>query len=304
LQNFILIISLLIVGMLLKRSGKFPDNTAQTLNLFVIYVSYPALVLLKTPELKLSLDLLAAAIMPWIVLIISAICVWALSKIFDWNRQITGALLLIVPLGNTSFLGFPMVQAFYGPQAVGYALMYDQLGSFLALAIYGSSVLAIYANDGEQATLGSVVKSIITFPPFISLIIALALHGVQLPGLYFSIIDPIAMTLIPVVMVAVGFQLSLKVEINHIQPFVLGLGVKMIVAPATALIIFLALGLNTEIYKVTVFEAAMPPMISAGALAIMANLSPRLTAAMIAYGIFLSFVTLPLFYYAINWLLG
>jgi len=37
----------------------------------------------------------------------------------------------------------------------------------------------------------------------------------------------------------------------------------------------------------------MPPMISAGAMAIMAGLSPKLTAALVGLGIFLSFITLP-----------
>ncbi|MDK2921416.1 MAG: malate permease [Desulfonauticus sp.] len=48
--------------------------------------------------------------------------------------------------------------------------------------------------------------------------------------------------------------------------------------------------------QVSIFEAAMPPMVSAGALAIIAGLAPELVSALIAVGIFLSFITLPLFY--------
>jgi predicted permease len=193
-----------------------------------------------------------------------------------------------------------MVQVFYGEAAVPYALMYDQLGSFLALAIYGSIVLAFYAQTPKTITTKSVLYKIIIFPPFISLIIALILNKVQLPQIYFDLLRPLAATLVPAVMVAVGLQLNLKIEADKIKPFVIGLSIKMLIAPALTLIGLFLLGLKGDIYNVAVFESAMPPMISAGALAIIANLSPRFTAAMLAYGILLAFVTLPVWYYVIN----
>ena len=46
--------------------------------------------------------------------------------------------------------------------------------------------------------------------------------------------------------------------------------------------------------RVTVLEAAMPSMVTAGALAIAHGLAPRLAAAMVGYGLLLSLATLPL----------
>ncbi|MBL4772196.1 MAG: AEC family transporter [Alcanivoracaceae bacterium] len=300
MENFLLTISLLAIGMLLKRIPVFPENTSHTLNLFVIYVSLPALVLLKVPELKFSQDLLVTAIIPWLMLVFSAVLIIIASRFFNWSKDVLAALLLIVPLGNTSFLGIPMVQSFFGEHAVPYALMYDQLGSFLALAVYGSFILAIFGQKNKKLTVQSVFKKISTFPPFISLVIALLLCFIDLPPSYFNFFEPLASTLVPVVMIAVGFQLSLKLSLHQLNPFIVGLSIKMIIAPVFVLLIFFMLGFNGLIYKVTVFEAAMPPMISAGALAIMANFSPKLTSAMIAYGIIFSFVTLPAFYYILN----
>ncbi|MBL4658940.1 MAG: AEC family transporter [Alcanivoracaceae bacterium] len=300
MENFILTISLLAIGMLLKRVQIFPKNTSQTLNLFVIYVSLPALVLMKVPELKFSQEVLIVAIVPWILLIFSAGIIIIAAKIFNWSRDILAALLLIVPLGNTSFLGIPMVQSFFGEQAVPYALIYDQLGSFLALAVYGSLILALFSQEKNKVTIKSVLMKIITFPPFISLIFALMFSYITLPQSYFDFLSPLAATLVPVVMIAVGFQLNLKLESGQLQPFIIGLSVKMLIAPALIFLLFLLFGLDGMIYRVTVFEAAMPPMISAGALAIMVNLAPKLTAAMIAYGIVFSFVTLPILFYILN----
>ena len=296
MENFIFTISFLLIGMGLRRFPQFPDNTAQVLNLFVIYVSLPALILLKVPELTFSRELLIPAFMPWVMLAVSAALIVILSKIFHWNNETLGALLLLVPLGNTSFLGIPMVRAFFGEEGIPYAVLYDQLGSFLALATYGSAVLAIYGQGDDRPTLNSVIKRILSFPPFICLLAALALRSVSMPEPFMLLLKTLAATLVPVVMIAVGFQLTLRLSAEVLKPMATGLLVKLVVAPCLALLLCRLLGLNTMAARVSVFEAGMPPMVSAGAMAIMAGLSPKLTAALVGFGIFLSFATLPILF--------
>ena len=114
IENFIIIITFLLLGMALKRIPAFSDETGNVLNLIVIYISLPALILLKIPELIFSKELLVPAIMPWGMLIFSAALVLILSKSLKWDLATTGCLLLLVPLGNTSFLGIPMTRAFFG----------------------------------------------------------------------------------------------------------------------------------------------------------------------------------------------
>ena len=134
MENFVITITFLLIGMTVKRIPVFPDETGNVLNLFVIYISLPALVLLKIPELVFSKNLLVPAFMPWVMLLFSCALILILSRLLKWARATTGCLLLLIPLGNTSFLGIPMVKAFFGDNAIPYALLYDQLGSFLALA--------------------------------------------------------------------------------------------------------------------------------------------------------------------------
>lgn len=164
MENFIVTITFLLIGMLIKRLPNFPDDTGTALNLFVIYISLPALVLLKIPELTFSRELLVPAIMPWIMLLLSSALVLLLSKTLRWGRPTTGCLLLIIPLGNTSFLGIPMVQAFFGEGAVPYALVYDQLGTFLGLATYGSLILALYGTEESKPSIQSTIKKLLPFP--------------------------------------------------------------------------------------------------------------------------------------------
>lgn len=296
MENFLITISLLLLGMVLKRLPSFPAETGNVLNMFVIYISLPALVLLKIPELVFSRSILTPALLPWGMLFFSALLIGLLARLAHWDRGTTGCLLLLIPLGNTSFLGIPMVQAFFGAQAIPYALIYDQLGSFLALATYGSLILALYGGAAVQPNIMEVVKKVIFFPPFMALLLALLWRPFSYPAAMMAILRILAATLVPVVMIAVGFQLSLRLPRKVMVPLGVGLTIKLLIAPFTALLVIRLLGLSGEASQVAIFEAGMPPMVSAGALAILANLSPHLTAALVGVGIVLSFATLPLLY--------
>lgn len=293
MENFILMAGLLILGKGLSMLKAFPRDTAHVLNLFVIYVSLPALILTKVPGLNFTPDVLVPVLMPWVMIFFSAGLVLTASRILHWPREITGALLLVACLGNTSFLGIPMVESFFGSKGVAYALIYDQLGSFLGLATYGAMVLAFYSK-GESPTFTSIAKRIFTFPPFLALLTALIVKVAQ-PDITViaGILEKLAATLVPVVMIAVGFQLKLRLPAKTMTPLFLGLLIKMVAAPGLGLLIYHTIGSGSLASKVSIFEAGMPPMITAGAVAIAAGLAPELTAAMLGLGIILSFCTLP-----------
>ncbi|MBF0380343.1 MAG: AEC family transporter [Magnetococcales bacterium] len=298
MENFILIILLLFSGVALRRLNIFHESAALSFNQYVIYLSLPALILIQVPKLTFSTALLTPIIMPWFMMAVSVAVVLMLSRLFAWNRSITGGLLLVVPLGNTSFLGIPMIDALFGADFIPYGVLYDQLGSFPGLTIYGAIVLAVYSGNGEVST-KAIIHKIISFPPFISLLIAaIIIHqGWILPAMATSILERLADTLVPVVMVAVGLQLKFRLEKEYIKPLVAGLSLKLFFAPLLALMVCSLLGLDSDPARIAVFEAAMPSMITAGALAIAAGLAPDLMAAMVGMGLMTSYVTLPLWSY-------
>lgn len=296
MDNFIITVAFLLIGITIKRLPAFSKETGTVLNLFVIYISLPALVLLKVPELIFSRHLLAPALMPWGMLLSSAVVVLFLSKVFGWDKGTTGCLLLLIPLGNTSFIGIPMVKVFFGDKAIPYAVLYDQLGSFLALATYGSLVLALYGLGNTKPSVTDVVKKIVTFPPFIALLLAFFLRFFSYPDVTQNILEMLAATLVPLVMIAVGFQLQLRLNREVVGQLTVGLLIKLIAAPILALVFCRLAGLEGYAVNVSIFEAGMPPMISAGALAIIADLNPQLTAALVGIGLLVSFATLPALY--------
>ncbi|OIM97980.1 hypothetical protein BFR57_09650 [Idiomarina sp. MD25a] len=308
MTNLIVLAIYLLIGVVIKRAGKFPDNTAQVLNLYVIYAALPGVIFTKIPDLHFSSDLIIPIITPWLLLAMSAVMVLLLSRWFNWSREVTGALLICVPLGNTSFFGFPMIEAFYGSDAIVYGLLYDQFGSFFGLAIYSTIIIALYrplaaGESAERPRIMDIIKKIVLFPPFIALIIALIIKDMAYPEVFSVLTESLAVTLVPVIMVAVGFQLKFRLPKGSKTPLTVGLLLKLLVMPAVTLLVLASTtGIESTLVQVTIFEAAMPPMITAGAVAIMAGLAPILSAAMVGYGILLAFVTLPFLHQLLQWL--
>jgi len=300
MENVLPFLILLAAGQIMRRIPVFPEGTAQSLNLYVIYIALPALILIQVPKLSLSENLLVPVLMPWLVVLFSGVLVWILCRLLRWSRDITGALLLMVPLGNTAFLGIPMVELFYGSSGVTYAILYDQFGSFLALSTYGTLILAFYGGGGDRPTWSMIAGKIIFFPPFIALVVALTLRSVILPPWLYAMLEMTAGSLVPVVMVAIGFQLRLTMPSSEWLPLLLGMTLRLVVTPLVFIMACMLFGLTGLGVQVSLFETAMPPMVAAGALASIAGLKPRLTSAMVGYGILASFFTLPLMYKLIS----
>jgi len=295
MENFILIFLTIFIGYFLNRLSIFPQDSAITLNKFVIFISLPAMIFLQIPKLTLSFDIVIPIVISWCVILLSAITIFFLSKLMNFSKEITGALLLVGVLTNSSFLGIPIIEAFYGGDALPYVMVYDQLGTFLALATYGTFIASYYSAK-TQITFSMIVYKIITFPPFIALILSLFFIGVEFPTPIKSVLSSLAATIVPVALVAVGLQLQFKLPKNDLKPFGIALTTKLIFAPIIAIIICTIFSWNNLASQVSILEAAMAPMITAGAMASMAGLAPRLSSAIVGYGAIISFLTTYIFY--------
>jgi predicted permease len=243
-----------------------------------------------------SAEMLTVAILPWLMLLFSAGLVLGAARFGHWSRATTGVLLLVVPLGNTSFMGVPMIQAFFGAAGLPYLIVYDQIGTMLIFASYGSLILALYGRDGA-ADLSAIARRALLFPPTIALLLGLALRAWPYPAPLTQVLEAIAATLTPLVMTAIGFQMTLRLRPTTLLPLGTGLTIKLLLAPLCALLLFRLLGLEGLAADVAILEAGMPPMVTASALAVAAGMNAELAVALAGLGIVAAFATLPLLYW-------
>ena len=295
---FALILSMLALGLLFQRLRLFPDNAAEVLNKVVLYVCLPASVLIYAPRLELGPQVLAVAAVPWLLLVATVLLVTGVTRALKLRPDEHAVLLLCVALGNTSFLGYPLVRALLGEDALPYAVIYDQFGAFLILSTFGLYVLARYGGDAKP-TAAMIGRRIVTFPPFLALVVGLTVMPEAPPAWIAGGLQRLADALLPLVVLAIGLSLKLALPRDELKPLAAGLVLKLMVMPLLALGIARAFGTTGVMHDAVVLESAMPPMITAAALAISHRLAPGLAAAMVGYGILLSLATLP----AWTWLL-
>lgn len=299
MANLILILFCFLAGIILRKTKILPETTPAVLNTFIIYISLPAMVLLHIRKLQFTSLLVIPALMPWAVFFVAAAVFFSLGKIFHWGKPVTGAIILAAGLGNTSFLGIPMIQAYYGNEGVPIGLLIDQAGSFLALSTIGLVCAAVFS--GTRTTIKIVSRKIFTFPPLIAMILALLLIPVYMPPAVEALLQMLSATLAPLALVSVGYRWHLGKVILFKKELILGLGYKMIVAPVLTALILAGIGIPRDLlFNVTVFEAAMPPMITAAIVAAEYNLEPDLAAALVGTGIPISFVFLAIAHYLLQ----
>ncbi len=291
MTNIILLAICLLAGIVLRKTGRFPATTPAALNGFIIHISLPALTILHIHNLAMDSSLLLTAGMAWLLFGTAWVIFGFAGKFFKLDRGTTGALILVAGLGNTSFVGLPMIEAYFSKEYLGVGIIADQLGSFMVLSTLGILVASLYSSG--EATPRQMVLKVLLFPPFQALILALLLRPVPFPEWSVQILQKLGSTLTPLALVSVGFQLQFFGIRQELKPLAAGLTYKLLFGPALIFLLYSSmLGASGTVVQVTIFEAAMAPMITAGIIAIDHDLRPQLVGMLVGIGIPLSFITL------------
>jgi len=259
---------------------------------FSILIAFPALIFEKLYPLKLVWSDITIVIIAIFSILFGFFVGYLLSRFLKLEKRSAAVVIMACGLGNTSFVGFPFVEALYGTHALVYALLFDQFGSFLFLSIFGSMIAAWGA--GRDSSVKKLAKSVFLFPPFVSILLSLALKSFELPSFVLSGADKLAAALLPLVTIAVGMKIDLRHIKENIKNTLAILVVKMGVVPLAVLAILPALGV---VSGVALVESAMPPMVMVAVFAMRYGLDEKLAVSAVALGVFASFAVVPLFYY-------
>ena len=291
MENLVLLGVSLLAGLGLQRVPGFPAGAHRGLNAFIIYISLPAITLRYLPELTPSWDWLYPAGMSWIVFVVAVGVFTLLGRWRGWDRRTLGCLVLVCGLGNTSFVGFPLIEALFGTEGLRIAILCDQPGAFLVLSTLGIVAVGYYGTG--RVTLRAMLMRVVTFPPFLAFVLSLVLAlWAPLPTWVTSPLETLGRTLTPLALVSVGLQLKLPRRDFPFPAFGWGLLYKLVLAPA--LIWGLYVGLLRQeglVIDVSVLEAAMAPMITPSIIAMEHDLNPPLASVLVGLGIPISLLT-------------
>lgn len=298
--NFILIAFCIAAGMALRRAGLIPTGAHKGINIWVIYVALPAAAFKYIPKIDWSGQMLFAIAAPVTVWLGS----WLLFAIYGRIKNIPAKTRYPLELGggfsNTSFVGFPLIMAYFGEQYLSIAIICDQV-MFILLSTAGV-VAAQKGGDakGNKPGMAAIIEKLLVFPPFIACALALVLS----PFISFSpaepLFDRLASTVAPLALFSVGLQLSFEGWRDEVSKISIAILYKLMIAPALVFALAMIAGIKGDVMKISVFEAAMPTVITSSIIAEQYGLDTKLLNLIIGVSIAIGFATTGLWYYVLS----
>jgi predicted permease len=284
--------------MLLRRLNFLPADAHKGVNAWLLYLAMPAVSFKYLPHIEWSMHLLFPILAPILVWTGALLYFRFYSASAKLSKPTTAGLTLVGGIANTSFLGFPMVAAFFAEKDIAIAVICDQIG-FIILTTVGVA-LAINASHTSKPSPGIFLKKILSFPAFWSCTIALTLPRY----INISALDPLfsrlSDTVAPLALFSIGLQLNFKGYKDQLKHISVTLLYKLMIAPAVLTLIAFAFHLRGIITQVTIFEMAMPPLMSASIISTEYKLNPTLANLVIGIGLIISFATITMWWFILQ----
>ncbi|WP_029523280.1 AEC family transporter [Persephonella sp. KM09-Lau-8] len=285
-------------GYLSRKFRLFDENASQILIKFIIYISFPALVIYNVYFLKFQWSFLWVLLSGWGVILFSILVSFFIGKALKLNKPTLASFIMMATFGNTSFLGFPYQMAFLGEEGLRYAVVFDQFSSFLPVSLISPFILT-YGQDKGNFSVD--IKRIITFPPFVAIIFAFFIKNFYIPDFVLDSLKMIGMTVIPLALFSVGINLKFSSVKERIRDISAVIFIKMIFVPVLFVLLLHIIGVEINIqWQSAVIEIAMPPMVLASIFVIGAGLDKDLAVSAVGVGILASFITVPFVFYLLN----
>ena len=299
---FILILVCISVGIIISRLRILPDGAHKSVNAWVINVALPALSLRYLPEIEWGSQ--------WILPVIGPVLIWTgawlFVRIYDRNKRLTAgsraALLVTCGMGNTAFLGLPMVSAFFGESEILYAVVFDQITFIIFSTLGVITILKVSSENTETLNFTFLLKKVLRFPPFIACMVALLFsHFIDFSPI-FPLMDKLVATLSPMALFSIGLQIKFGAIKQEWKLVTAGLSYKLLLAPSLVVLLAFLFHSDGNPAKISVFEAGMSSHITASLLASQHGLNPRYCSLVVGIGIVTSFITETGWYYVLGYL--
>lgn len=256
INQVVIMFAFMLVGYVLKISGKLPENASKILSTVLVYVCMPCLSF-STQAKNMTISnvlgqgktILAGAVVLGVGFAIALV----LSKLFAKNDFERGVYIYSFTIPNLGYMGYPMVEAVFGNEALFHMMMFV-LPMNIFIYTKGMALLSPGAAKG--------FKGFISNPAILSLFVGMivGLSGLTLPKIVTDITSTASACMAPMAMMMTGVVIAskpLKELVKGVRPYLASV-LRLIVLPLAGLLIMVALNVPDYIIKVAVATLAMP----------------------------------------------
>ncbi len=267
-----------------------PKQSTPFLLFVIVKIAFPALIFEKISRMHLTNEIFFFLFIAWGVFLLSVILAYLVALQLKLQHKEKVAFIIISTLSNTAFLGIPFINLYY-PDIITYAIVYDQLVSFIALSLFAPLLIASTQNNNEtKFSLLPLVKK----PAFFTFIVALSFSNFTLPDLLYQISEPLGALVVPLSLFVIGRSFNFHDITSDPKVLVSVLFLTLFLSPFITTLLFFSMGFTTAMYHLLILDMAMPPMVMASILLVDAKLNEPLALSSVSVGLILSFITIPL----------
>jgi len=292
----------LVIGRALAGLRRLPADMSAALSAWVLYVAWPAAALNSAQYVRWEGAMLGAAAWLWSVFAVAIAGCVAAIVLLGWKRATAGAVMLTSGTGSTAGFALPFIERYCGADCMAMAIVLAVLGSALAFSVLGVAAGCVMSQG--RVCLRTIARRVLTLPPLVALLVGALLPSGVLPEVVLTASADLARTLTPVAVVGIGMHLKGFPPRAQLTPLAVGLVFRLIAAPALILAGLMLIGqADAAATKLLVLLAAMPPLVSAVALAREFGMEHDLSARMAALGAALALMTVPVWGMTLEYLL-
>lgn len=297
--NFVLIAVCIIAGMVFKATKSIHPDAHKGINTWILYLALPAVSFKYLPKAHWTTEMLFPIVATFLIAVFCFFFMMFYSKSKGYSRRSRSTMELVSGYSNTSFIGFPLISAFYGESLLSIAIICDQT-MFFALSTLGIIAAVKGGSRSGKVSALFILKRLITFPPLVGCITALVLSQFIDFTPAEPFFDKLAATVSPLALFSVGLQLKFNGWKKLIPQMSTSMLYKLILAPAMVLGLALLVGIKGDVAKITIFEAAMPTVVTSSIIAEQFRLNTKLTNLIIGFSILVGFITSAAWYFIID----
>ncbi|HEX8205523.1 MAG TPA: AEC family transporter [Solirubrobacteraceae bacterium] len=271
-----------------RRWGERAQRASRGAIAALLWVVLPFITFFTLARLEITTGVGAGLGLAFVELAIVGLAAWVLAtRVLGLPRPSTGALIVVVVLANTGYLGVPLNGALLGHDDLGPAIAFDTVVSGPMFYVVGFAVGAIFGAAAGDTTGQRLRSFVVRNPPLVALVAALLAPDALAPDALVDVATVLVYAVLPVGFFVLGVNLAAEAEDGALPfpppfgpPVAAALGLRLLAAPALMLAFSLAVVRLPDAYLV---QAAMPSGINSLVVAHAYGLDLRLTSAVLAW---------------------
>lgn len=303
LNPVIMLFIAIFIGLIGAKTGYLPLNIKDALSKIIINVTLPLFIFTSLLSKEFTAETAKGAVIAMCSAVVVMIILYILgllsAKLFKMKDPTKTLHAVLTASGNIGFMGYPVVMAVFGVDALFYAVIYGLTNDAL---FWSAGVYLVNKSSGQKSSKAALKKLINPNTIVFAVTIPLLILGVKLPAVIHEALSGIGSLTTYLAMLFIGMVLA-TVDIKKIYKRVTMLApvlLKMIIAPVITGFILFNIGVNPIIIGAVVLEVAMPAQTVTSIVANEAGSDTTYAAEYIFLSTVFSLVTLPFVYWCLE----